>query len=170
MAGAADSAADGENADNDAGKTPHSLPTKPPTPASAPKTTYSSAPQIRDLRKEATDKFVPAAVKARQNQKSKGISGTLPEPEEVDEKERRVSERAHAPDKVGTSMSGLDQEELAFEREMKELGDDEASEHEQASLGTGYAMLENDIGERGNSHYNEVPHTVEIEEVVDEDI
>ncbi|KAI9656662.1 MAG: hypothetical protein M1831_004572 [Alyxoria varia] len=162
--------ADGENLDKDAGNTPHALPTRPPPPASAPKTTYSSAPQIRDLRKEATEKFVPAAVKARQNQKSKGDQGTLPEPEELDERERRSSGRAQVSNKIDTEMPDLEEEELVFEREMREIGDDEASEHEQASLGTGDAISEKHSDKGESSHHNKVPHTVEIEEVVDEDM
>lgn len=51
-----------------------------------PKTTYESAPQIRDLRKEATGRFVPNVVRKKQDA-VKG-TGTLVEPEELDKLER----------------------------------------------------------------------------------
>jgi hypothetical protein len=62
----------------------------PERPSFAPpkveaKTTYESAPVIRDLRKEATA-FVPAAVRAKLD-KSKGVGG-LVEPEEMDRLEK----------------------------------------------------------------------------------
>lgn len=62
----------------------------PERPSVAPpkveaKTTYESAPVIRDLRKEATA-FVPAAVRAKLD-KSKGVGG-LVEPEEMDKLEK----------------------------------------------------------------------------------
>ena len=58
------------------------LPAKP-----APKTTYESKPVIRDLRKEATAKFVPNAVK-RKLDATKGIGGKLLEEEEVERLEK----------------------------------------------------------------------------------
>ena len=51
-----------------------------------PQTTYESAPQIRDLRKEAIGRFVPNVVRKKQDA-IKG-SGTLVEPEELDKLER----------------------------------------------------------------------------------
>ena len=58
------------------------LPAKP-----APKTTYESKPVIRDLRKEATAKFVPNAVK-RKLDATKGVGGKLLEEEEVKKLEK----------------------------------------------------------------------------------
>lgn len=49
-------------------------------------TTYESAPQIRDLRKEAIDRFVPNVVRKKQDA-IKGTGG-LVEPEELDKLER----------------------------------------------------------------------------------
>ncbi|KAF2207943.1 hypothetical protein CERZMDRAFT_3094, partial [Cercospora zeae-maydis SCOH1-5] len=70
----------------DGQRVPHALPTKPNVPApAAPQLVYSSAPQLRDLKKEAT-KFVPAAV--RQKQKQVKGEGRLLEPEEIDKLER----------------------------------------------------------------------------------
>ena len=57
----------------------------PPKPA--PKTTYESKPIIRDLRKEATARFVPNAVK-RKLDATKGVGGKLLEEEEVEKLER----------------------------------------------------------------------------------
>ncbi|KAM3415231.1 hypothetical protein BST61_g8762 [Cercospora zeina] len=70
----------------DGQRVPHALPTKPnvPPPA-APQLVFSSAPQLRDLKKEAT-KFVPAAVRQKQKQAKGG--GRLLEPEEIDKLER----------------------------------------------------------------------------------
>lgn len=51
-----------------------------------PKTTYESAPQIRDLRKEAISRFVPDVVRKKQDA-LKG-TGRLMEPEELDKLER----------------------------------------------------------------------------------
>ena len=54
----------------------------PPKPTTQPKTTYSSAPQIRDLRKEAVA-FMPTVV-ARKVQAAKGEPGRLMSEEEVE--------------------------------------------------------------------------------------
>jgi hypothetical protein len=62
----------------------HALPAKP-VPAAPAQTVYSSAPQLRDLKKEAT-RFMPAAV-AAQKARIKG-QGKLLEPEEADRLEK----------------------------------------------------------------------------------
>lgn len=54
--------------------------------AAQPRTTYESAPQIRDLRKEAIGRFVPNVVRKKQDT-MKG-TGRLAEPEELDRLER----------------------------------------------------------------------------------
>lgn len=58
------------------------LPAKP-----APRTTYESKPVVRDLRKEATARFVPNAVK-RKIDATKGVGDKLLEEEEVERLER----------------------------------------------------------------------------------
>ena len=58
------------------------LPAKP-----APKTTYESKPMVRDLRKEATARFVPSAVK-RKIDATKGVGAKLLEEEEVEKLEK----------------------------------------------------------------------------------
>lgn len=67
---------------------PHALPARPPVPTTVQaKTTYISAPQIRDLKKEATSRFVPTAVKIKQDA-IRGVGSTLLEPEEFDKLEQ----------------------------------------------------------------------------------
>ncbi|KAF2718297.1 hypothetical protein K431DRAFT_287801 [Polychaeton citri CBS 116435] len=61
----------------------HELPKRPARQA---QTTYSSAPQMRDLKKEAV-RFMPSAV-AQQRRKVKGEGGRLLEPEEIDRLEK----------------------------------------------------------------------------------
>ncbi|PGH35478.1 hypothetical protein GX50_01693 [[Emmonsia] crescens] len=64
--------------------------TVPPTaaqPKPEAKTVYEAAPAIKDLRKEAVRKFVPTAVRMKQ-EAVKGQSGRLVEPEEMDRLER----------------------------------------------------------------------------------
>lgn len=61
----------------------HHLPSKP-APVIESKTTYSSAPQLRDLKKEAVSRFVPDVVRRKQDAVKGGPSGRLLEPEELD--------------------------------------------------------------------------------------
>ncbi|KAK1823073.1 hypothetical protein LTR12_002376 [Friedmanniomyces endolithicus] len=63
---------------------PHGLPAKPVI--EAPQTVYSSAPQLRDLKKEAV-RFMPAVVSQQRN-RLKGQAGRLLEPEEVEKLEK----------------------------------------------------------------------------------
>ena len=79
---------------------PHALPSKPAirSQPSAPQTTYSSAPQLRDLKREAVSRFVPDIVRKNQALVSGsggsrggatgGVGGRLPEPEEMDRLEK----------------------------------------------------------------------------------
>jgi hypothetical protein len=113
----------------------HALPAKP-VPAAPAQTVYSSAPQLRDLKKEAT-RFMPAAV-AAQKARVKG-QGRLLEPEEADrlekagylaaekaaeagEKEERFKQLAQEA-KAPLQNQDIDMEEEArrFELEMADL-------------------------------------------------
>jgi hypothetical protein len=113
----------------------HALPAKP-VPAAPAQTVYSSAPQLRDLKKEAT-RFMPAAV-AAQKARIKG-QGKLLEPEEADrlekagymaaekaaeagEKEERFTQLAQEA-KAPLQNQDIDMEEEArrFEMEMAQL-------------------------------------------------
>ena len=69
---------------SDGHRRPHALPSKP-VPAAPAQTVYSSAPQLRDLKKEAV-RFMPSAV-AQQKARIKG-QGRLLEPEEADRLEK----------------------------------------------------------------------------------
>ncbi|KAJ5249156.1 hypothetical protein N7468_000607 [Penicillium chermesinum] len=62
---------------------PHPL---PPKPQVEHKTTYEAKPEIRDLRQEAVSRFIPAAVRAKQD--SIRGHGKLLEPEEMDRLEK----------------------------------------------------------------------------------
>ena len=66
----------------DGKRIPHALPSKPAAPA---QTVYSSAPQLRDLKKEAV-KFMPSAV-SQHKSRVKG-QGRLLEPDEIDKLEK----------------------------------------------------------------------------------
>ncbi|KIX98261.1 uncharacterized protein Z520_06341 [Fonsecaea multimorphosa CBS 102226] len=77
---------DGDNSQQATATAPRrpSLPTKPGTKPIEVKTTYESAPQIRDLRKEAVNRFVPDVVRKKQEAAKGGPTGRLIEPEEMD--------------------------------------------------------------------------------------
>lgn len=100
--------------------------TQPSIPAVEVKTTYSAAPQIRDLKKEATSKFVPDVVR-RKHAAVSGQGGLL-EPEELDRLEaqgyygnRKAPEpeqKADEPMEDDTDARRLAEEEARFEREL----------------------------------------------------
>jgi hypothetical protein len=126
---------------DDGARGPHEL---PPKPSPAAQTIYSAAPQIRDLRKEATARFVPAVVQKKLEQ-VKG-QGRLLEPEELDRLEQEgyrdagkateaaVQEAQHGmmavenemarQEAADTSMDPdqtLKEEEERFERELRKV-------------------------------------------------
>lgn len=68
----------------------------------APKTTYEGKAVVRDLRKEATARFIPAAVK-RKIDATKGVGGRLLEEDEV---ERLEKEGYGAGGKTGANATG----------------------------------------------------------------
>ena len=119
------------------------LPARP-----APKMTYESKPAIRDLRKEATAKFVPNAVK-RKLDATKGIGVKLLEEEEVERLEKegygagggKVRDGLEggglvvdaAPEVGGRNAEDeeerkLEEEEERFRREMEIVGADREKE------------------------------------------
>lgn len=117
-----------------------------------PKTTYESAPQIRDLRKEAIKRFVPDVVRKKQDA-VKGTGG-LVEPEELDKLERegylgqmsgdslvtipqQSSKMPSRPSPGTTSTMDLDaearrlaEEEERFRREMKHVQMEEVEDED----------------------------------------
>lgn len=80
---------------------PHALPAKPSVSAPvAPvaQAVYSSAPRLRNLQKESTSRFVPAAVKKKLDQ-VRGEGNRLLEPEELDRLEKEgYADAKKAPD------------------------------------------------------------------------
>lgn len=94
---------------------PHALPPKPQVlEVTQAQVVYSSAPQLRDLRKEAT-RFAPVAVQ-RKLKLAKGEGTTL-----VDEEEREVLEKEGYA-KAATGEDGLDEEEARFLQEVEAVG------------------------------------------------
>ena len=149
------------------------------------KTTYESAPQIRDLKKEAISRFVPNVVKRKQ-EAVKGTAGQLLEPEELDrlEKEGYIRDEVNSAadptaenvqntskfseynPKQRDDLQRLKEEEEAFEKEIAirdaddDPGDDEGhveAEHLATSNG-----IEPGARLQPSRH-------VEMEEVEDED-
>ena len=137
-----------------------SLPVKPPS-AAAPtvKTTYESKAQVRDLRKEATARFVPSAVK-RKIDATKGVGGRLLEEEEVAQLEKEGYGQLEKGDKMGKEVvdavsavgnGRAEEEKRRFEDEEEAF--QRALEKE---------IEEDDVVDRARK--------VEIEEVRDEDL
>lgn len=115
---------------------PHALPAKPPV--AEHKTVYEAKPEIRDLRQEATNRFIPAAVRMKQDS-IKG-TGKLLEPEEIDRLEKAGYTAGPAPAKV-MSQAGeastsrdeqlsLEEEERRFNRELKTVQIEEVEDEE----------------------------------------
>ncbi|KAL9106087.1 MAG: hypothetical protein Q9227_008832 [Pyrenula ochraceoflavens] len=172
-----------------AGNSSHPLPSKPPSTAPA-QTTYSSAPQIRDLKKEAVSRFVPAAV--RQKTEAVRGQGKLVEPEEMDRLEKsgyglpatrgnEVNKDTLAAEtmEAGSEAARLAEEEERFRREVEIDGgsvegavDRNAAAAETMAAGVKAADLAEDeekyLREMDTSMRQE--KQVEIEEVEDEDL
>ncbi|KAJ5110100.1 hypothetical protein N7532_002745 [Penicillium argentinense] len=109
---------------------PHALPAKPAAVAS--KTVYEAKPEVRDLRQEAVNKFIPAAVRMKQD--SIRGQGKLLEPEEMDKLEKAGYRAGAAPVSTTTAeeQRSLEEEEARFNAEMnkqahmEEVSDEEA--------------------------------------------
>ncbi|KAF2669017.1 hypothetical protein BT63DRAFT_248227 [Microthyrium microscopicum] len=142
-------------------------------PVQPAQTTYSSAPQIRDLHKEAVSRFVPTVV-ASKMAAVRGEGGKLLEPEEADRLEQagysavpasRVAEKAADEAEKETVQRlmaremkegpavDLDEEARRFEEEVRAVEQDGVTDTEMAA----------DQVEQGTKR-------VEIEEVSDEDM
>lgn len=117
------------------------LPQKPNV--SEPKTVYEAAPEIRDLRQEAVNKFVPTAVRTKQAA-AKG-QGQLVEPEEMDKLEKagyrqgdQASQSApsasaavdHKPPGDSVDTSKLEEEEERFNRELRSVQVEDVTDEE----------------------------------------
>jgi hypothetical protein len=126
----------------------HALPAKP-VPAAPAQTVYSSAPQLRDLKKEAT-RFMPSAV-AAQKARTKG-QGRLLEPEEADrlenagymaaqktaeagEKEERLKQMEQQVKAPAMSQDiDMEEETRRFEMEMADLIGEPPSQQEDRTV------------------------------------
>lgn len=115
---------------------PHALPARPPVVE--PKTVYEAKPEIRDLRQEATSKFIPAAVRMKQ-ESIKG-TGKLLEPEEMDKLEKagyaaaaaeaKAAPRADASHTTRGEQLSLEEEERRFNQELKKVQIEEVEDEE----------------------------------------
>ena len=138
----------------DGKRVPHALPTKPISNAPS-KTVYSSAPQIRDLKKEAV-KFMPSTV-AAQKKRAKG-EGRLLEPDEIERLEKAGYYAAQKATEEAGAEAGLEQES-SFVRAAGMAG---------ADLDEEARRFEEDIGDIYPEEAERVPRGVQIEEVEDE--
>ncbi|KAF7114826.1 hypothetical protein CNMCM5793_000365 [Aspergillus hiratsukae] len=119
----------------DSARGPHPLPSKPAVVE--PKTVYEAKPEIRNLRQEAVSKFVPAAVRVKQ-ESIKG-RGKLLEPEEMDRLEKAGYSASSAEPKGGVDSAlpaaddieqKLLQEEERFNRELRTVQVEEVEDEE----------------------------------------
>ena len=141
---------------------------------------YSSAPQVRNLQKEATAKFVPAAVAAKLKALKGDVApgGRYLEPEEVDALEQAgyAKAQATAADSAGiesttkaTPVDDLDEQERVFHRELAaETMKDAEMVAEEAEKEAEFRMMAHESGiEQGTIAEKQLRH-VEMEEVQDE--
>ena len=138
----------------DGKRVPHALPAKPAAPAPVKKV-YSSAPQVRDLKKEAV-KFMPSIV-AQQKKRAKG-EGRMLEPEEID----RLEQSGYYAAKKATEEAGY---EARHEQVVSEA---RAEEMEGVDLNEEARRFEREISQIYPSQAEKMPRSVEIEEVEDE--
>ena len=120
---------------------PHPLPNRPSVVAES-KTVYEAQPEIKDLRREAINKFVPAAVRVKQ-EAIKG-QGKLLEPEEMDKLEKagyqagpaETGEAATTGEAMldnedeGRRRRRLEEEERRFNQELRSVQIEEVEDEE----------------------------------------
>ena len=128
-------------------------------PVAEVKATYSAAPQVRDLKKEAIKKFVPDVVRRKQ-QAAGGTAGRLMEPEEMDRLEAEGYVKAHQ-ERQGeaaapTEPQGVGEDDV----EAKRLADEEKRFRREMEMEGVQADPESK---------RDVSRRVQIEEVEDED-
>lgn len=111
---------------------PHSLPNRPSVVES--KTVYEAQPEIKDLRREAINKFVPAAVRVKQDA-IKG-QGKLLEPEEMDKLEKAGYQAGSAETEGPVDFDEerrqrqLEEEERRFNQELRSVQIEEVEDEE----------------------------------------
>ncbi|KAK5329902.1 hypothetical protein LTR93_001490 [Exophiala xenobiotica] len=158
-----------------------SNPSIPPRPAPVVKTTYESAPQIRDLKKEAVNRFVPDVVRRKQEAAKGGPTGRLIEPEEMDrleaegylrtDHERRQQPGSQAQQDDDEKAKKLEEEEARFLRELQMHDAAAAQDNENENENAASAMNSQDSNqaEASAQQRQKSSRHVEIEEVEDED-
>ncbi|KAL2830257.1 WW domain binding protein 11-domain-containing protein [Aspergillus cavernicola] len=108
---------------------PHSLPARPPVTEEA-RTVYEAKPEIRDLRQEAVNKFIPATV--RMKQESIRGQGKLLEPEELDKLEQ-AGYNAGPAETANTATDDQERlldEERRFNQELRSVQIEEVEDEE----------------------------------------
>ena len=159
----------------------------PPKPVVQAKTTYESAPVVRDLRKEATQRFVPSAVRRKIEAKA-GKGGKLLEEEEVQGLEREGYGAAGGKagdgvdrmvgDESGSGRAGMvidaapavrdgEADDAESEREKRRLEEEEERFRREMEMEIGTVSADEGGGERENGSRGV---GVEMEEVSDEDL
>lgn len=174
-------------------RVPHALPSKP-----IAQTVYEAAPIVRDLRKEATSRFVPTAVQSKLRLVKGQTQGRLLEPEELERLEREgykdAKEAAEATEQEAEygMMAGqadgaevdLDAEEERFEEELRKMEMEEMQEEntdaeesaeaavQEAEFNTMAAEVKGQITDPKSQEDRAETELrrVEIEEVEDEDL
>lgn len=136
------------------------IPVRAPAPA---QTVYSSAPQVRNLQKEATARFVPAAVASKLAAVQGTGGGRLLEPEEADALEKSGYHRAGPPTVT---------KDIAAEAQQAAEG---ATEEAEKEVEYRLMALEAELGEaktleEEEKRFRREARKVEIEEVEDEDL
>ncbi|KAL9089201.1 MAG: hypothetical protein Q9159_002672 [Coniocarpon cinnabarinum] len=153
--------------------------------------TYESAPQMRDLTAEASKKFVPAAVAARQRQgrmdkEAREGRGRLLEPEELEAMERKDRGENGEDRGGGGVMEGKDRREFGEDRggggameeeernlleelegERKHVDKDVEAVAEEMEKVAEHEMMANNA--RGDAEVESALRHVEMEEVEDEE-
>jgi hypothetical protein len=114
------------HAQSGAQRGPHPLPSRPTVDS---RKVYEAKPEIRDLRQEATNKFIPAAVRMKQ-QSIRG-QGKLLEPEEMDKLEKAGYNAGPAATAEATAGDrSLEEEEERFNRELRSVQMEEVEDEE----------------------------------------
>ena len=140
----------------------HALPGKPAFVPEA-KTTYESAPQVRDLKREAVSRFVPNIVRTKQDA-VKGKGG-LVEPEEFDRLEREGYVAAGGGSTTTPSMPRVDDTDVpatAETEEARRLAEEEERFRRE--------LLSVQAEEEAPNQAQQESHQVQIEDVSDEDL
>ena len=160
----------GTNANNEPlGSDRHGL---PPNTAEPVKTTYSGAPQIRDLKQEAVKKFIPNIV--RKKQQAVNGAGGLIEPEEMDRLEAEgYGPGAKSPTSIQPAsqygvneINSIDQEAVGLAEEEERFRKEMEMEMEMLEA----EPVEPDQGIRRDAGTTRRPFQPLVEDVSDDDI